>query len=231
MRKLITAALAVWLAPVASYAQVPVASAVMYEVNEALRFMKQRDRLAERRRPDASEFARRVAHASLLGRDVKPVDVHDIFHDGSFIQVDAISNVDLAVGKGPINGRLKLLTDLDPTRHSLDTLLVATDARIRGELDLTTAAQGYAAMSGRWTVLRPFRVGTFQGLFLIPFRIPPQVADEERYGYLEFGLEAEPCAAPEVVDLAGQPVTVCPLESFEFVLGIPLTKAVVTFFE
>jgi len=226
-RKLIVAAMAAWLVPAVSYAQVPVASAVMYEVNEALRFMKQRDRHVERRRPDASELARRVARASLLGRDVKPVGDHDIFKEGSFIQADATSNVDLSVGKGPIAGRLKLLTDLDPTRHSLDTLVVSADAVIRGELDLTTAAQGYAAMNGRWTSLRPFRAGTFQGLFLIPFQAP----GDERYFYLELGLEAEPCAAPEVVDLNGQPVMVCPLESFEFALGIPLTKAVVTFFE
>ncbi len=58
-----------------------------------------------------------------------------------------------------------------------------------------------------------------------------QAPGDARYFYLELGLEADPCAAPEVVDLSGQPVTVCPLESFEFALGIPLTKAVITFYE
>ena len=228
MRKLVTAALAVWLAPAASYAQVPVASAVLYEVNEALRFMKQRTRQVEQAPPDTSDLARRVARASLLGREVKALGgSHPIFTDGSFIQADATSSVDLSSGTGPINGRLKVLTDLDPTRNSLDTLVVSADAYIRGTLDLTTAAQGYASLGGHWTSLRPFRYGTFQGLFLIPF----QAAGDERYFYLELGLEGDPCAAPEVVDLNGQSVMVCPLESFEFALGIPLTKAVVTFFE
>jgi hypothetical protein len=228
MRKLVTAALAVWLAPAAAYAQVPVASAVLYEVNEALRFMKQRDGQVEQVPPDTTELARRVARASLLGREVKVLGgTHVIFREGSFIQADATSSIDLAVGTGPINGRLKVLTDLDPTRNSLDTLVVSADAVIRGTLDLTTATQGYASLSGYWTSLRPFRTGTFGGLFLIPFQAP----GDARYFYLELGLEAEPCAAPEVVDLNGQPVTVCPLESFEFALGIPLTKAVITFFE
>jgi hypothetical protein len=228
MRKLVTAALAVWLAPAASYAQVPVASAVLYEVNEALRFMKQRDGQVEQLAPDASDLARRVARASLLGREVKVIgDSHPIFKDGSFMQADATSSVDLGTGTGPINGRLKVLTDLDPTRNSLDTLVVSADAYIRGTLDLTTATQGYASLSGYWTSLRPFRTGTFGGLFLIPFQAP----GDARYFYLELGLGADPCEAPEVVDLNGQPVTVCPLESFEFALGIPLTKAVITFFE
>jgi hypothetical protein len=228
MRKLVTAALAVWLAPAASYAQVPVASAVLYEVNEALRFMKQRDRQVALQPSETTELARRVARASLLGREVKSIGgVHAIFKDGSFIQADATSSVDLALGTGPISGRLKVLTDLDPTRNSLDTLVVSAEAVIRGMLDLSTAAQGYASLGGNWTSLRPFRYGSFQGLFLIPFQAP----GDERYFYLELGLEADPCAATEVVDLHGQSVMVCPLESFEFALGIPLTKAVVTFFE
>ena len=228
MRKLVTAALAVWLAPAAAHAQVPVASAVLYEVNEALRFMKQRDGQVEQVTPDPSELARRVARASLLGREITVLGgTHAIFKAGSFIQADATSSIDLAVGTGPISGRLKVLTDLDPTRNSLDTLVVSADALIRGTLDLTTAAQGYASLSGNWTSLRPFRTGTFGGLFLIPFQAP----GDARYFYLELGLEGDPCPAPEVVDLNGQPVMVCPLESFEFALGIPLTKAVITFFE
>jgi hypothetical protein len=33
------------------------------------------------------------------------------------------------------------------------------------------------------------------------------------------------------VTVGGQVVPACPLQSFEFALGIPLTKAVVTFFQ
>lgn len=233
MRSLVAVlAVAAWVAPVPASAQEPVASAVLYEVNEALRFVKRTDRDGERdrvrRRPDVAEIAKRVAKASLLGRDVMPVGTHPIFKAGSFIQADATSHVNLATGKGPISGKMKLLTDVDPTRLSLDTLVVDAEAFIRGELDLTTATQGYAGLSGRWTSLwRPRAEGTLQGFFLIPFQVP----GDDRYFYLDLGLPAAPCANPEVVHPQGQPVPVCAVESDEFALGIPLTKAVVTFFQ
>jgi hypothetical protein len=117
---------------------------------------------------------------------------------------------------------------MDPNRHSLDTLVIDTEASLRGELDLTTALQGYAVMSGRWASKgKDKRDGTFQGLFLIPF----PVEGDERYFYLDIAGEADPCAASEFVTVGGQVVPACPLESFQFALGIPLTKAVVTFFE
>lgn len=237
MRSLVAVlAAAAWLAPPPVSAQEPVASAVLYEVNEALRFVKRSQRDGDDRKDDSrakAEVARRLAHASLLGKDVRPARPHDVFREGSFIQAEAHSNVDLAVGKGPITGKLWLLTDIDPTRESLDTLVVDTEMLIGGELDLTTAMQGFAAVSGRWTSSKGFKVrkgafqGTFQGLFLIPFK-----ADgEEGYFYLDLGGDADPCPVPEVVLVGGQPVPACPLESFEFALGIPLTKAVVTFLE
>jgi hypothetical protein len=218
-------AAAAWVAPPAAFAQEPVASAVLYEVNEALRFVKRGER--ERRRPNAAEVARRVAQASLLGRKVVPVGTHVLFRKDSFIQVEANSNVDLNVGKGPIRGKMRLLTDMDPTRESLDTLVIDASASVFGELDLTTATQGFAALSGRWGSLRPWANGTFSGLFLIPF-LPD---GDERYFYLDLAGEADPCPAPEYVTVGGQVVPGCPLQSFEFALGIPLTKAVVTFFE
>jgi hypothetical protein len=220
-------------APRVASAQEPIATAVLYEVNEALRFVKagprDRDSLrdtARSRRPTPSDVARRLAHASLLGRDVTPLVPCDIFKKGSFVQAEATSNVDLAVGKGPLHGRLKLLTDMDPKRESLDTLVVDTEAIIRGELDLSTALQGYAGMSGRWSAARHL-LGSFQGLFLIPF----QVDGDERYFYLDIAGPADPCEAPEFVHVGDQVLPACPLQSFEFALGIPLTKAVVTFFE
>lgn len=233
MRSLVAVlAAAAWLAPPPASAQEPVASAVLYEVNECLRFVKrgERDgeRSRERRRLDTAEVARRVARASLLGREVLPVGTHKLFKAGSFIQADATSHVDLATGKGPISGKMKLLTDVDPTRESLDTLVVDAEAWIRGELDLTTALQGYAALSGRWwSVWKPRAEGTLQGFFLIPFQVP----GDDRYFYLDLGLPAAPCDRPEVVHPQGQPVPVCALQDDEFALGIPLTKAVVTFFQ
>jgi hypothetical protein len=219
----------------------PVATAVLYEVNEALRFVKtdrnwERERQRQRSfRESSTEVARRLARASLLGREVKSLQEPpgDIFKEGSFIAADAMSNVDLSKGTGPIHGKLKLLTDLDPNRESLDTLVVDTEAIIKGELDLTTALQGFAALrNGRWTILKSTKAGsfvrgTFEGMFLIPF-----LADgDERYFYLDIAGPADPCAAPEFVTVGGQTVPACPLESFEFALGIPLTKAVVTFFQ
>ena len=233
MRSLVAVlAVAAWVAPLPASAQDPVASAVLYEVNEALRFVKRgdrdSDRTRERRRPDTAEIAKRVAHASLLGRDVMPVGTHPMFKAGSFIQADAKSNVDLATGKGPISGKLKLLSDMDPNRESLDTLVVDHEAFVRGELDLTTAMQGYASISGRWTsVWRPRAEGQLQGFFLIPFQAP----GDERFFYLDLGLPAAPCAKPELVYLQGQPVPVCAVEADEFALGIPLTKLVVTFYQ
>jgi hypothetical protein len=225
---LVTAA---WVAPGPASAQEPVASAILYEVNEALRFVKRgaRDtqRPRERRGLDTAEIAKRVARASLLGREVVPVGTHPLFKAGSFIQADAMSNVDLATGKGPITGKMKLLTDIDPTRESLDTLVVDAEAWIRGELDLTTAMQGYATLSGRWwSVWKPRADGTLQGFFLIPFQAP----GDERYFYLDLGLPAAPCPKPEVVYLP-DPVPVCAVELDEYALGIPLTKLVVTFLQ
>jgi hypothetical protein len=230
--KLVAVLVAVaWLAPPEASAQEPVASAVLYEVNEALRFVKRgdRDRDRERRRPNAAEVARRVAQASLLGRKVDPVGTHVLFRKDSFIQVEATSSVDLSVGKGPIRGKMRLLTDVDPTRESLDTLVIDATAAVAGELDLTTATQGYAALSGRWGSVRPWVNGTFAGLFLIPFQADGD--GDERYFYLDLAGAADPCPAPEYVTVGGQVVPACPLQSFEFALGIPLTKAVVTFFQ
>ena len=216
MRKVVMAALAAWLVPAASFAQAPVASAVMYEVNETLRFVKGKGH----RQPTADEMACRLARASLLGRALKTERPHDLFR-GDFVQADATSNVDLRTGKGPIIGKLNMLVDLDPNRESLDTLVVTTELRIRGELDLTTAAKGFAAMTGEWrATLRPKQAGTFQGLFLIPFQVP----GDERYFYLDLGLEGPGT-------LCASQAGICPLEDDEFSLGIPLTKAVVTFFQ
>ena len=57
---------AAWVAPGVASAQEPVASAVLYEVNEALRFLKPKSRDVAGSRAD---FARRLARASLLGKE------------------------------------------------------------------------------------------------------------------------------------------------------------------
>jgi hypothetical protein len=209
---------AAWLMPPVASAQEPVASAVLYEVNEALRFLKPNGRRDFGSRAD---FARRLARASLLGKDVRPVGAHDLFKEGQFIQAEANSAVNLNTGSGPVHGRMLLLTDLDPTRESLDTLLVEVDARIAGTLDLTTATtQGYATLSGTWNTggKGERRTGTLQGLFLIPFGM------DGKYFYVDLGV-----GGPG--SLCGSTDGVCPLADDEFALGIPLTKLVVAFFE
>ena len=208
---------AAWLAPPVASAEEPVASAVLYEVNEALRFLKAHRRSAMQSR---SEFARRFAKASLLGKEVRPAGTHDLFREGQFIQADATSSVNLSTGKGPVTGRMHLLVDLDPNRESLDTLMVEVDARLRGELDLTTAAQGYASLTGNWTTggKTSRREGSVQGVFLIPF------AMDDKYFYVDLGV-----GGPGT--LCGSPEGLCALTDEEFALGIPLTKLVVTFFE
>jgi hypothetical protein len=80
--------------------------------------------------------------------------------------------------------------------------------------------QGYASLGGRWTSLKPRREGTFSGLFLIPFQVP----GDERYYYVDLGLDGPGT-------LCGSQAGICALEDHEFTLGIPLTKAVVVFFE
>ena len=205
------------LAPSVASAAEPVASAVLYEVNEALRFLKPNSRRDAGSRAD---FARRLARASLLGKDVKPTGNHDLFREGQFIQAEATSAVSLSTWKGPISGRMHLLTDTDPHRESLDTLVVEVDARIRGQLDLTTAAQGYATLGGTWTSggKGERREGTMQGVFLIPFPL------DGRYFYVDLGADGPGT-------LCGSPEGLCPLDDDEFALGFPLTKLVVSFFE
>jgi hypothetical protein len=206
------------LGPPAASAQEAVASAVLYEVNEALRYLKPNGRQEARSRAD---IARRFAKASLLGKEVVVPVGHDLFREGQFIQADATSAVNLSTGQGPINGRMRLLMDTDPNRESLDTLVVEVDARIRGTLDLTTAqTKGYASLNGSWFTSGrgTRREGTMQGVFLIPF------AMDDKYFYVDLG-----AGGPGT--LCGSADGLCPLSDEEFALGFPLTKLVVSFFE
>ena len=218
-----TVAAVVGLAPTASFAQAPLASAVLYEVNESLRFLKVTPKSRHPRSlppADAVEISRRLANASLLGKEVHPLRENDLFKEGAFMQADANSNVNLNTGHGPLTGKFFVLTDTDPTRESLDTLLVTDSGPVKGDLDLSTAMQGYAAMSGRWGTRDKAHNGTFQGLFLIPFQIP----NDTRYYYADLGLDGPGT-------LCGSAAGVCPLDDDEFALGIPLTKALLLFSE
>lgn len=204
-------ALAFLLLPTLVSAETPVVRLVAYEVTEGLRFKP-------KGATDPAELRRRMAAASLLGVDVTPLAGGTPFAAGQFIRADATSNVDLATGVGPVKGTIQILTDLDPTRNSLDTLLVTVEIPIAGQLDLTTATQGYAGISGTWRAKQqPGLRGSFQGFFLIPFQI---AGLGNQYWCLNLGEGS--CAQPSPIP------SLCPLTSNEFALGIPLTKAVIT---
>lgn len=202
--------------------QQPVAAVFMYEVSEGLSF-----KMPKRVR-DLAVAQARLARATLLGKKVVPLTAGDSPWAGAhFISADADSHVSLSTGKGPIHGSFDLLQDIDPTRESLDTLVISASGSLRGVLDLSTAMQGYATASGKWAIRRSAE-GTFSGVFLIPFPVAPGV-----YAYLDLtsalqldrmGLSL--CADP--IPLSADPAGPkgCLLGSDEFALGIPLTKAV-----
>ncbi|HXG03128.1 MAG TPA: hypothetical protein VNO23_06940 [Candidatus Binatia bacterium] len=201
------------LGPTTADAQSPVATVVIYEVAEALRFK------GPKAATSPTELRRRLAEATLLGKDVQGRE-GTVFSGAQFIIVDAQSNVDLSTGVGPIRGTFDLLIDTDPARESLDTLVITGSGSLRGTLDLTTAQQGYAGVHGRWEARRARARGTFNGVFLIPFLVV------DTYYYLDLGLV--PCASGgAMLPIGPAPVPVCPLRPDEFSLGIPLTKAVI----
>ena len=203
--------------PAPARAETPVARVTLYEVNEALR-------LKRANHDDTSELKRRLAQASLLGMDVVAVGPTSVFITGAFVKADASSDVDLATGRGPVRGTIQLLTDIDPTRNSLDTLLVTGELKIRGELDLTTAAvTATAPITGRWRAEYSPERGTYRGIFLIPFNIGGTY-------YYQNPADALPgFVCKGQVDDFGPWGKFCQVHSTEFVLGIPLTKALLLF--
>ncbi|MCL6432538.1 MAG: hypothetical protein K6V36_17025 [Anaerolineae bacterium] len=156
------------LGPTTADAQSPVATVVIYEVAEALQFK------GPKAATSPTELRRRLAEATLLGKDVQGRE-GTVFAGAQFIIVDAQSNVDLRTGVGPIRGTFDLLVDTDPTRESLDTLVITASGSLRGTLDLTTAVDGYAGAHGRWEARRARARGTFNGVFLIPFLVVDMV--------------------------------------------------------
>ncbi len=210
------------LAPDVSYAGDPAFRLVMYEVTEALVLKP-----AKGKDTDAGlAFARRMATASLLGTDVKVLG-SGVPSLGTFAVADATSNVDLNTasknfGTGPVSGTIQTLTDIDPNRNSLDTLLVTQTIDIKATLDLTPALALHpmplANISGTWKSKSLGLQGTFTGVFQIAFQYPGLPGS----WYLNLG--GGSCRADSV---AVGPM--CSVTQDENLLGIPLTKAVITF--
>jgi len=214
---LVAVALIAGVVSVAAAEQTAIARITVYEVAEQLRFK------GPRAATDPDDFTRRLADASLLGTEVTQLSPNTLFVPGMYVTADASSNVSLLTYVGPVRGQVMLLHDIDPTRLSLDTLVIVNVLDIQGQLDLTTAQQGFAGIEGRWSVNgRDRRRGRFEGVFLIPFQIPGL----EGYWYADLS-----AALPHLVPACDSPVPgLCPVKSTEFTLGIPLTKAVVTFY-
>jgi len=206
------------IAPRPARAETPIAQVTLYEVDEALKFKK--------RGSDVDAVMTRLANASLLGgaTDVQALVDNPIFVTGSYVKADAASNVNTATLSGPVHGTINLLQDLDPTRNSLDTLLITQVLDINATLDLSPTASKIpmAPITGRWRVANSRVRGTFQGVFLIPFDI-----GGGNYFYLDPSPWGFKCKGAL---LEGTPMgTLCQVHSTEFVLGIPMTKALLTF--
>src|SRR5881397_1989662 len=203
--------------PAPARAETPVARVTLYEVNEALR-------LKRANHDDTSELKRRLAQASLLGTDVVAVGPKSVFVTGAFVKADASSAVDLGTGHGPVKGTIQLLTDIDPNRNSLDTLLVTGEIDIRGDLDLTTASvTATAPITGTWRGEYRRERGSYRGVFLIPFNMGGT------YYYQNPADVLPGFACKGLVDDFGPWGKFCRVDSTEFVLGIPLTKALLLF--
>ena len=216
----VVAAVTVWLAPGLAAAQAPVAAVVMYEVAESLTFK------APKHTDDLAQAKRRLASATLVGRTIIPftTDPASPWTGAEFMSAHAQSSISLISGTGPIRGTFDVLKDLDPTRESLDTLVVMSSGQLNGVLDLSTSASGYASTSGTWQVKKA--KGTFAGVFVVPFPFETGYAYvdlTEAMGLAQLGVSF--CDASRAVKDLGNGVPGCRLGSEEFALGIPLTKA------
>ncbi len=183
------------------------ARVVLYEVSEAVRFA------ASEERDEAGEpIWVRSADAALFGNDVTSLAEQPLFTPGMFVSARARSAVAMPGGRGSITCSFDLLMDGDPSRPSLDKLLVTASGTLDGRLDLRDAARGYACGEGRWSL--PDAHGTFTASFLIPTRRP----DHDGFWYVEHDVDGH--VRPEH-DGAWRP-----LRPDEFVLGIPVTKVI-----
>ena len=160
----------------------------------------------------------------LSTRQTLPYGPKSVFVTGAFVKADASSAVDLGTGHGPVKGTIQLLTDIDPNRNSLDTLLVTGEIDIRGDLDLTTASvTATAPITGTWRGEYRRERGSYRGVFLIPFNMGGT------YYYQNPADVLPGFACKGLVDDFGPYGKFCRVDSTEFVLGIPLTKALLLF--
>lgn len=225
--------------PAVAWAQ-PVARVTAYEVLEALKFK------GPIRHSDPQAFSLRFAEAGLLGDQVVPLQKDPLFAAATHIEAGATSNVNInpksrKFGTGPIQGEFDLLSlqDLDGNGDpNLSDLVVIANGRLQGTLDLRPAlipnpntgmVSPLALVSGTWNLKRDGRKpGPFSGVFLIPFDA----------GAL--GLPGNWYLNPSELEIPGLPSicrsgvkvdtpfgSFCQLSPEEYVLGFPLTKAII----
>ena len=216
--------------PAVAWAQVPVAQVTMYEVLEALQFKRPIENT------DPVMFARRFAQAGLLGNSV--VSFGDpVFGAASYIEAEATSNVNINpasrnFGTGPISGKFDLLTDFNggDVDHLSDLAVVAS-GKLEGTLDLrpvlipdpnTGQPTPIAPVSGKWRLVHGGERGQFQGAFMIAVEaLGPGGGD----WYVQPDALQANCVSGFSFPVAPG-VSLCQLAPTEYVLGIPLTKAV-----
>lgn len=217
--------------PSPSAAQAPYAKVITYEVAEHIKFLGGE--------MTAEDFKRRFARATLIGDGVAGGPPFEPNPGKKFIDASAVSFISGRTGKGPIHGTFNVLEDFDPTTELLSTLQVVASGTLNGTLDLSTImATGTAPVFGKWRVRGQNLKGTFQGAFAVPFLLPPIPPLGFLGGYFYIDVDPTPNScrtdtAPEggaevslPIGPGGALVAFCPVHPEEFLLGFPLTKAV-----
>jgi hypothetical protein len=235
------------LAPAVAWAQ-PVARVTAYEVLEALQFKKPMKHWHWHPSME-SVLVRRFAEAALLGDNILPLQPDPLFAVATHVGAAATSNVNITPGSkrfglGPIRGEFDLLKleDLDGNGNpNLSDLVVIASGRFQGMLDLRPALvpdpqtgmpRPLALVSGTWNLNKgdkgEQKPGPLSGVFLIPFELP---GFEGIQWYLNppdldaGGALPTTCRSNVVVDFGFG--NICQLSAEEYVLGFPLTKAVI----
>jgi hypothetical protein len=227
--------------PALAWAQ-PVARVTAYEVLEALQF-KAPNWHAD---PRSNALVRRFAEAALLGDRILPLQPDPLFAAATHIGAGATSKVNITPGSqkfglGPIQGDFDLLTlqDLDGNGDpNLSDLVVIASGKLQGLLDLRPAlipnpgtgqVSPFALVSGTWSLKKDgHKPGPFSGLFLIPFEVPGLEGAQWYLNPPELDLGGQlptTCRSNVIVNLAFG--SICQLSAEEYVLGFPLTKAVI----
>jgi hypothetical protein len=204
------------LAPAAAVAQdVPVATAVLYEVRETVDCNP-----GDGTNPDCSDanahgFGTRIADATLQGC----IRSETIPQLNGVIDAEAASILSRVDWTGPAHGKLSVNSG-------------GVHAVFSGQLNLSLAILGgtpIAPISGHWRgtkgTLRSG--GRFEGVFLIPFQLEPGGP----WFYLALGPDGRPTGQVVPLDTEGDCRSCDPALTADFCGGVPAVKLVVAFYD